>query len=108
MVGASWEGRILHGKELAALYRDAATEEGEIGWIFRRLTGRRPDKVEMQILIDLLKEQRKSFAAEPDRAEKLVSVGASKRDKSLDVKELAAMTAVAQAVMNSDAVVWKR
>jgi hypothetical protein len=82
--------------------------EEEAIWLFRQLTGRRPDEFELRILAELFKEQRRMFEGEQERAERLVSVGASKRDKGLDVKELAAMTAVAQAVMNSDATVWKR
>jgi hypothetical protein len=79
-----------------------------IRFAFSRLTAREPDRQEMKLLQELLKEQRKLFGQEPDRAAKLVAVGERKRDSDLDPVELAATTALAQAILNLDATVWKR
>jgi hypothetical protein len=60
------------------------------------------------LLTELLQEQAALFAKESDRAAKLIAVGERKRDPAADPVELAALTALAQAVMNLDASVWKR
>ena len=75
---------------------------------FRRLTGRRPTEPEQAVLLDLYDEQRRIFAAAPERAERLVSIGDHSRDDDLDPVEVAAATMVTQTIMNMDASVWKR
>ena len=55
-----------------------------------------------ELLLDLLHEQMDLFKAEAERANKLISVGDRKRDESLDPIELAAITSVAQTIMNLD------
>src|SRR5256885_13125215 len=55
-----------------ALQLPNLTSLQRIEWIFRRLTARTPDKDEGQILEKLLNEQATLFAAEPDRAAKLI------------------------------------
>jgi hypothetical protein len=97
--------RVLAEK---ALKQVKSSDEERERWIFRRLTAREPDKAECAVLNELLREQRDFFSKDPKRAEALIGVGESKRDKSLDPVQLAAMTAVAQTVMNLDATVWKR
>ncbi|MEM9657090.1 MAG: DUF1553 domain-containing protein, partial [Planctomycetota bacterium] len=83
-------------------------EEQQITSAFRRLAGRQPDAREMEILISLLHEERAHYAADVDAAAEFVGLGESEPVESLDVKELAAMTAVCQAILNLDATVWKR
>jgi hypothetical protein len=97
--------RVLAEK---ALKQTTASDEERERWIFRQLAAREPDKTEREVLGELLREQTTFFSQEPKRAESLISVGESKRDKKLDPIQLAAMTAVAQTVMNLDATVWKR
>ena len=97
--------RVLAEK---ALLSDARTPEQRIHFVFRRLTARDPIPQEDKILRALLREQMDLFSKEPDRAEKLVTVGGSKRDPTLNPVELAATTALAQAILNLDATVWKR
>ncbi len=100
--------------EAARVLAEKALKEGghspaqQIEFAFRRLTGREPDAREAKVLRELLMEQKELFAKEPDRAEKLVSVGDQKRDPALNPVELAAATALAQAIMNADATIWKR
>ena len=85
-----------------------ATEEQRIRFCFRRLTGRDPDKNEMRLSKELLNEQKNMFTKEPDRAKKLIEVGDQKADANLNMVDLAATTALAQAILNLDATIWKR
>lgn len=91
-----------------ALKNGGHTPDQQIDFAFRRLAARDPDARETKVLRELLAQQKELFAKEPDRAEKLVSVGERKRDPSLNPVELAATTALTQAIMNSDATIWKR
>jgi hypothetical protein len=90
-----------------ALEQGGATDQ-QIRFVFRRLAARDPAVAEMRLLNDLLREQSELFAKEPDRADKLILVGEHKKASGLDAVQLASMTAVAQAVLNLDATVWKR
>ena len=73
-----------------------------------RLTARPPSKQELELLVQLWRDERAIFAKESARAKKLISVGERPRDISLNSLDLAAMTTVSQAIMNLDATVWKR
>jgi mono/diheme cytochrome c family protein len=75
---------------------------------FVRLSGREPDTREMAVLLETLREQQVQFETNPELAKKLIAVGDSKADPTLDVSELAAMTITVQTILNSDAVFWKR
>ena len=97
--------RVLAEKTMKA---GGTTEEQRIRFCFRRLTAREPGQRETKLLKELLEEQKSLFAKEPDRADRLVSIGDQKRDVSLNPVELAAMTTLAQAILNLDATVWKR
>jgi hypothetical protein len=82
--------------------------EARIRFIFQRLTTREPDARELKLLMELLREQTAIFKAEPTRAERLVLVGDHKRDAAISPVELAAITTLAQAILNLDATIWKR
>ena len=97
--------RVLAEK---ALKQGGATEEQRIRFCFRRLTAREPDKNEVGLSKELLDEQKNLFAKEPDRAKKLIEVGDQKADANLNIVNLAATTALAQAILNLDATIWKR
>jgi hypothetical protein len=75
---------------------------------FRALTARLPDDAERDILRQLFAEQRSRFAAAPETAEKLLSVGESPWDKTLPRADFAATTVLVSAVMNLDEFVVKR
>jgi hypothetical protein len=96
--------RVLAEKALKL----GGTSNEQIGFIFRRLTSRAPTDTETKLLADELREQTGVFKQEPDRAKKLLGVGERKCDSDFDTIQLAAMTEVAQTVMNLDATVWKR
>jgi hypothetical protein len=97
--------RVLAEK---ALEENGANPRKRIDYIFRRLTGRKPDAQESKILDALWREQAEIFAKQPGRARNLIVLGGSMADPSLDVVQLAATTELAQAILNLDATVWKR
>ena len=97
--------RVLAEKTLHEGGEDAAQR---VRYMFRRLAGREPDPRERSLLADLIAEQSTLFALEPERAEKLIAVGDRKRDPALNPIQLAALTEMAQAILNLDATVWKR
>jgi hypothetical protein len=97
--------RVLAEKTI----KSAGTNSGNrVRFAFRRLAAREPDRQELKLLEQLLREQKEMFASEPERASKLIAVGDRKRDAALDPVDLAAMTALTQAILNLDATVWKR
>ena len=97
--------RVLAEKTLAHAPNDEAKQ---IRFVFLTLTGREPKKEESKLLAELLREQRDIFRGEPERASKLIAVGAKKANPDLNSVELAAATQLAQAIMNLDATIWKR
>jgi cytochrome c553 len=96
--------RVLAEKALA---KGGGSDEG-IRFVFRRLTSRTPSDAEAKLLADELREQEEVFKQEPERAKKLLAVGERKCNSEFATSQLAAMTEVAQTVMNLDATVWKR
>jgi hypothetical protein len=87
----------------------ASSADGErLAAAFRRVTGRRPAAEERQVLEQLLAEQRRLFGGDPGGAARLLAVGESSRDASLDAVEHAAWTMVAGAILNLDEAVTKR
>jgi hypothetical protein len=97
--------RVLAEK---AMQQAGAATPDQIRFAFWRLTARPPEPEEMKLLGELWDEQREIFTKEPERARQLISVGSRARDPKLAPADLAAMTVVAQAILNLDATVWKR
>lgn len=76
---------------------------------FLRLTGRRPDSAESQLLTDVYNEQLACFSGQNEaEAKRLVDVGDSWSDSQLPHVELAALTVTCQAMLNLDASIYKR
>jgi hypothetical protein len=84
------------------------TLNDQLRFAFRLVTGRQCKPVELAILRRLFAEQRQMFAGDNDAAAKLLTVGESKSNSSLDRIDLAAATIVAQAILNHDAAVMQR
>jgi hypothetical protein len=83
-------------------------EKHRIEYAFRLATARKPEGKEIGVLRQLLKGRLSEFQQNRQAAIKLVSVGESPRDKSLDVAELAAWTTVASAILNLDETITKQ
>src|SRR5579862_2633884 len=83
------------------------TADARLEFAFRLATGRAPDNEEKKILRGKLDEMLAAYRTDAAGATSLVSVGASPRDPSIPVSELAAYTAVANIILNLDEVITK-
>jgi hypothetical protein len=99
--------RVLAATTLGTVRTGAAPEEMARA-MFRRVTARVPEPVEIAALRDLYTRQKTRFASDRDAAGKLIGVGMSPRGRELDPVELATWTVVGQALLNLDEVVMRR
>lgn len=84
------------------------TAEQRINTLYLRLTGRKPTANEIKLIKSLLDDQKAAFQSQPGLAEQLLKQGERKADSSLNILDLASWTVAVQAVLNSDAAMWKR
>jgi hypothetical protein len=80
----------------------------QIAFGFQALTSRRPDPRELQLLTSLYQEELEVFKSDPLSADSLLQVGEYPRDQQLAKAELAALTVVANTLVNYDEAVFKR
>ncbi len=79
-----------------------------IRFAFRTATGRWPSAREAAVLKTLATEQLASYQHDSAKAEKLLTVGESAADPTLNKPELAAWTTVASAMLNLDETITKQ
>jgi len=84
------------------LLREADTTEARIRLAFRLCTSRLPSAQEASILQRLVEDRRARYQKDPTAAARLLAVGESPRDESLNVSELAAWTSLAGVLLNLD------
>ena len=84
-----------------------STPDARLAFMFRLATGRTPDNREREILRQKLDTIMADYRDDTVGARALVSVGASPRDETIPVGELAAYTAVANMILNLDEVITK-
>lgn len=84
------------------LKQGGSTPVDQLSWGFRLTTGRRPDAEELALLVKLHDEQLAHFKAAAEDAKKLLAIGEAKRDESLDASLHAAMTMMANLLLNLD------
>jgi hypothetical protein len=94
------------------LARRALTEVGgtlsdRVVFLFRTTTGRRPGAREVGTLETLYREQCDEFRSGRSDAAKLLAFGDAPRDPSLESSEYAAMTVLAQVLLNFEETVTK-
>jgi hypothetical protein len=101
---------VVAARELAeTLYVECGGRRDElVEQAFLRLTSRRPDATEREILARMYDEQRDWYERHPDQAAAYLDVGDTPRNAELPVVEIAAVTAVVNALMNYDGCVVKR
>ena len=80
----------------------------QIAMGYRLLTSRLPDAEEVDLLAGLYEEELQAFASDRRSALDLLAVGEQPRDERLDPAQLAALTVVANTMMNFDEAVIKR
>jgi hypothetical protein len=91
-----------------AMKQGGRTPDDQITFVFRLLTSRRPTAKELAVLRRLYEEQLESFRSDENGAIALTRVGEAKPDLALNQAELAAATALAEAILNFDEAVTKR
>ena len=84
------------------------TLEDQISHGFRLATSRHPKEEELKILIDLYKSQYQYFRQNRDKAYQVLSVGEKARDMNLYSVKTAAMTMVANTLLNHNETYTKR
>ncbi len=83
------------------------TPQARIQFAFRLAIARLPKPGEAKILLDLFQKQLKEFKKNKQAAARLIEVGESKRNQSLDVIELATWTTIASVILSMDETVTK-
>jgi hypothetical protein len=78
-----------------------------IVFAFRLATSRVPTKEEIRIFTRLYEEQRTTYANNREAAEKLIHVGDSAADTTIEARELAAWSLVANVILNLDETLTK-
>jgi hypothetical protein len=90
------------------LIREGGTSaEDRIGLAYRLVLARRPRPEEAQVLKEVLAEQLADYRKNPEEAAKLLKVGETPRDATLDPVELAAWALVASTILNLDEAVTR-
>lgn len=84
------------------------TLDEQITHAFRLATSRKPKKEELQLLLQLYEQQKNKFEDYPAEVKKLLSVGESVADNSLDMTKTAALTIVTNTLLNHDEAYTKR
>lgn len=74
---------------------------------YRLATSRAPKPIAAQILLGAFNEEFENFKKNPETAGKLIAIGESKHDESINSSELAAWTIVASMLLNLDEVITR-
>jgi len=82
--------------------------DDQIAYGFRLAVSRSPKSEEKNILKELYQQQNIRFKKKPKEASKLLSVGQKEIDKALDKTKTAALTMVANTMLNHDEAYMKR
>ena len=96
-----------------ALSQMAMLEGGDddlqsLQFVYQRLLARQPTEIEERILFTGLERTRKKFQEDPEAAKRLLRVGESVRDDSLDSAEHASWTSLCLALFNLDETLSKQ
>ncbi len=75
---------------------------------YRKLTGRTPSVKELDLLSELQKTEFEKFKTHPEKMKGWIDTGLYKIDRRLEMALVAANAVVANAILNSDAVITKR
>lgn len=84
------------------------SDEDKIQMVFRLLTSRTANDQELELLAQLFAQQKTHYKDQAESAKKLLAAGEAKVPDNLDPAEVAALTVVANTVMNFDGSVTRR
>jgi hypothetical protein len=84
------------------------TENEQIKYMYRLLTGRKPADKEVAILQKLYKKEQEKFKQYPDKMKGWLTAGDYKFTADINAPALAAGTVIASTIMNSDAFLTRR
>ena len=90
-----------------AMRQVAGKSRDRIASMFEISTARRPKPVELDVLLQVYRRQLEVFRKQPDAALALLAVGESNRDESLGAAEHAALTTIANIILNLDETITK-
>ena len=76
-----------------------------VEYAYRLVTSRKPKSIVAQILVAAFNEELVNYKKDAEAAGKLLAVGTTKRDESLNASEHAAWTIVASMILNLDEVI---
>ncbi len=88
-----------------ALREVAGDDEQRLRWLVRITTSRTPTDQELPLLLAALQQSRERYQADPQAAERLMTVGEYPWDQQLDCTEIAAFGSVCSALLNTDEVI---
>jgi hypothetical protein len=83
------------------------TPQERITYAYRLAMGRNPKAAEVAAMLGLYNQQAVVFRLDPSGAKKLLEVGESPRDTTLDTTDLAAWTTIASVLLNLDETITK-
>ena len=89
------------------IHKGGKQDQTKISWAWRAATSRNPSREEIEIVQDLLNQNRKRYAQDLKSAEDLIGFGESEPDAKIKPLELAPWTLVANMILNLDEVVNK-
>ncbi|MFN8140165.1 MAG: DUF1553 domain-containing protein [Fimbriimonadales bacterium] len=87
--------------------RSSSSMQQRIGFIFRKVLGRKPSEQEAQLLESSLAKRIAYYKANPEMAKELLTVGDAKRPYDLDASEAASYMILANTILNLDETVTK-
>ena len=102
------EQHVEAARALAAkIIQHSSSTDARIDMLFRTVLARYPDEVEHAELARALAEFQQRYAAEPELAQQLLSVGESRSPQTIPASDLAAHALLANLVLNLDEAVTR-
>jgi len=89
------------------IHKGGNQDKAKISWAWRTATSRKPSQEEIEIVNDVLNQNRKRYSQDQQAAENLISFGESEPDANIQAPELASWTLTANMILNLDEVVNK-
>ncbi len=90
-----------------AIKEGGETTQARLAYLFETATARLPKVKEETLLLETFQAHYQELEANPEAAKKLIAVGESKPDETLDAVEVAAWTMIANLILNLDEVINK-